>query len=169
MKESDIRYFMTQALGEAHHAESLGEVPVGAVIVYQGKIIARGYNRRETDQSPLAHAECLAMMQAAQVLDSWRLADCQLFVTLEPCPMCAGAIVQARIPEVYIAAKDPKAGAAGSIYQLLQDDRLNHQARVITGCLEEASRYLLQRFFKNLRQEKKERRRRCGSDDAKVS
>jgi len=138
---------MQAAIAEARSAFEAGEVPIGAVIVHDDRIIAAAGNQRESLNDPTAHAEMIAITQAAQALGSWRLLDCTLYVTLEPCPMCAGAIVQARIPQVYYGAADPKAGACHTLFQLTGDVRLNHQAVVIGGLLKDESRALLQEFF----------------------
>jgi tRNA(adenine34) deaminase len=139
--------WMQAALAEAQSAFEAGEVPIGAVIVHEDRIIAAAGNQRESLNDPTAHAEMIAITQAAQTLGSWRLLDCTLYVTLEPCPMCAGAIVQARLPRVYYGAADPKAGACHTLFQVTSDVRLNHQAVVISGVLKDESRALLQRFF----------------------
>ncbi|HXY37520.1 MAG TPA: tRNA adenosine(34) deaminase TadA [Planctomycetaceae bacterium] len=139
--------WMQAALAEARSAFEAGEVPIGAVIVHEDRLIAAAGNQRESLNDPTAHAEMIAITQAAQALGSWRLLDCTLYVTLEPCPMCAGAIVQARLPRVYYAAADPKAGACDTLFQLTSDIRLNHQAVVIGGLLKDESRALLQEFF----------------------
>ncbi|RPF51171.1 tRNA adenosine(34) deaminase TadA [Aquisalibacillus elongatus] len=144
--------FMNEAILEAKKAEEMNEVPIGAVIVLNGEIIARGFNQRETSQKSDSHAEMLAIQEANQVVGSWRLEDCTLYVTLEPCPMCAGAIVQSRIPEVVYGASDPKAGCAGTLLNLLDESRFNHQASVIRGVLEDQCAKLLKDFFKRLRQ-----------------
>ncbi|MFV9511862.1 tRNA adenosine(34) deaminase TadA [Tepidibacillus sp. LV47] len=151
---TEIEKYMQEALLEAKKAEALGEVPIGAVIVKDGKIIARGHNLRETKKDPTAHAEMIAIQQASQVLGGWRLHRCTLYVTLEPCQMCAGAIIQARIDHVVYGAKDPKAGCAGTLCNLLEDPRFNHQATVTSGVLEEEASLLLKKFFRNLRQSK---------------
>ena len=140
-------HYMQMALSEAREAFAVGEVPVGAVVVHEGRVIGRAHNQREMLRDPTAHAEMIALTQAAGALGSWRLTDCTLYVTLEPCPMCAGAIVQARIAEVVFGATDPKAGACGTLYQIASDARLNHQARVVTGVLSEACSAVLQEFF----------------------
>jgi tRNA(adenine34) deaminase len=145
-------YFMQLALQEAEYAMAENEVPVGAVIVYEGRIIAAAHNQREQLRDPTAHAEMIAITQAAALRGSWRLDGCTLFVTLEPCAMCAGAIVQARIPEVVYGAADPKAGAVQTLYQLLDDPRLNHRAAVVSGVLAEACGQILTRFFQQQRQ-----------------
>lgn len=139
--------WMQAALAEAQSAFEAGEVPIGAVIVHEDRLIAAAGNQRETLNDPTAHAEMIAITQAAQTLGSWRLLDCTLYVTLEPCPMCAGAIVQARVPRVYYGAADAKAGACDTLFQLTSDVRLNHQAIVIGGLLKDESRALLQEFF----------------------
>ncbi len=148
--------YMRKALGQARKAAALGEVPIGCVIVYEGKIIGRGYNRRNTDKNTLAHAEITAIRKASKVMGDWRLEDCTLYVTLEPCQMCAGAIVQARIPQVIIGCMNPKAGCAGSLYNLLEDERFNHQVQVERGVLEEDCSKVLKDFFAQLRIRNKE-------------
>ena len=142
---------MKEAIRQAKKAWKIEEVPIGCVIVYQGKIIGRGYNRRTTDKNPLAHAEISAIKKASKVMGDWRLEDCTLYVTLEPCQMCAGAIVQARIPEVMIGCMNPKAGCAGSIYNLLQEPAFNHQVSLFKGVLEEECSQMLKDFFRSLR------------------
>lgn len=153
--EDDVTY-MREALKQARRAYRLGETPIGCVIVYDGQIIARGYNRRNTEKSPLAHAELIAIRRAAKKLGDWRLEGCTLYVTLEPCPMCAGAIVQARVTNCVIGAMNPKAGCAGSIMDLLEEPRFNHQVHVTKGVLEEESSRLMKNFFRDLRRRKKE-------------
>jgi tRNA(adenine34) deaminase len=143
--------YMNMALEQARVAFSSDEVPVGAVIVRHEKIIAAAHNQREMLKDPTAHAEMIAITQAAEGLGNWRLQDCTLYVTLEPCPMCAGAIVQARIPTVVFGATDPKAGAAESLYKLLGDARLNHQSEVISGVEAERCGRLLTDFFQQKR------------------
>ena len=138
---------MRQAFDQARQAFEEGEVPVGAVIVHQGQIIAAAHNQREMLRDPTAHAEMIAITQAAEALNSWRLLDCTLYVTLEPCPMCAGAIVQARLPAVIYGTTDPKAGATHTLYQITSDPRLNHQATVLGGVLREECKAILQEFF----------------------
>ena len=140
-------WFMHAALAQARAAFEQDEVPVGAVIVHQGRVIAEAYNQREALRDPTAHAEMIAITQAAEALGSWRLLDCTLYVTLEPCPMCAGAIVQARIPTVIYGTTDLKAGACHTLYQITTDARLNHQAVVLGGVLQEECRAILQEFF----------------------
>ena len=149
--QKEDRRFMRQALTQAKKAAAIGEVPIGCVIVHEGKVIARGYNRRNTDKTVLGHAEILAMKKASKVIGDWRLEECTMYVTLEPCMMCAGAAVQARIPRVVIGAMNRKAGCAGSIYNLLQEPRFNHRAEVVYGVLEEESSAMLSGFFKQLR------------------
>ena len=139
--------WMRQALQRAERAYQEQEVPVGAVIVHQDRIIGEGYNQRETLHDPTAHAEMIAITQAAQSLGSWRLLDCTLYVTLEPCPMCAGAIVQARLPVVIYGTADPKAGACHSLFQITSDARLNHRAAVLGGVLQQECAELLKQFF----------------------
>ena len=142
---------MKNALDQAIIAFDEGEVPVGAVIVYQERVIAEGRNQRETLNDPTAHAEMIAITQAAEVLQSWRLLDCTLYVTLEPCPMCAGAIVQARIPRVIYGTTDPKAGACHTLFSLTSDIRLNHQSAVMGGVMAEDCKAILQEFFRQQR------------------
>lgn len=147
--------YMRVAIKEAHQAQMLGEVPIGAVIVHNGQIIASGHNMRERFQDVTYHAEMLAIMEACTALNSWRLEDCDLYVTLEPCIMCSGAIVNARIKNVYYGAKDPKAGAVDSLYHLLGDQRLNHQVHVESGILGEECSQMLKDFFRAVRKKKK--------------
>jgi tRNA(adenine34) deaminase len=139
--------FMQLALAEAQQAMRENEAPIGAVIVHQGRVVAAAHNQREQLRDPTAHAEMIAITQAAESLQSWRLEDCALYVTLEPCPMCAGAIVQARIPTVVYAAADPKAGAVRSLYQLLSDPRLNHRCEIVAGVLAGPCGEILTQFF----------------------
>jgi tRNA(adenine34) deaminase len=139
--------WMRAALRLAQQAFAEGEVPIGAVVVHEGQIIGEGYNQRESLKDPTAHAEMIAITQAAQTLDSWRLLDCTIYATLEPCPMCAGAIVLARIPTVIYGTPDPKAGACHSLFQITTDSRLNHRALVFSGVLQDECRRLLQEFF----------------------
>lgn len=143
--------FMQEALAEAARAAALGDIPVGAVVVWEGRIIARGRNRREGDRDPTAHAEMIALRQAARHLGGWRLPGCCLYVTLEPCAMCAGAAVQARLPRLVYGARDPKAGAGGSLVDLLRDDRFHHVVDVTGGICEAESSALLREFFESLR------------------
>ena len=151
--------FMRAAIKQAQKAYEKSEVPIGCVIVHDGKIIARGYNRRNTDRSTLAHAEITAIRKAAKKLCDWRLEDCTLYVTLEPCPMCAGAIVQARITECVIGCMNPKAGCAGSVTNLLEMDGFNHKVIVRRGILEEECSSMLKTFFRELRVRDAERKR----------
>lgn len=143
--------FMNAAIEEARKAEALLEVPIGAVVVWKDSIIGRGHNLRETTRDPLAHAELIAIKQASEHLEAWRLLDCKLYVTLEPCPMCAGAIVQSRIPQVIYGTTDPKAGCAGTLMNLLQEERFNHRVEVISGVLQEECSSMLTQFFRRLR------------------
>lgn len=149
--EPQINRFMKIAIAEATRAYDSGEVPVGAVIVNNGKIIGKGFNQREQLNDPTAHAEIIAMTSAANYLNDWRLTNCQLFVTKEPCVMCSGAIVNARIPFVYFGAKDINAGCCGSIYQLCREPRFNHQSVIVGGILERECKQLLSDFFKQKR------------------
>lgn len=149
--------YMKEALKQAKKAYAIGEVPIGCVIVYQDKIIARGYNRRTTDKNTLSHAELNAIRKASKKLGDWRLDDCEMYITLEPCQMCAGAIVQARIKKVYIGCMNPKAGCAGSILNLLQVRQFNHQVDMETGILEEECSSIIKQFFKELREQKQQR------------
>ncbi len=153
MTEHEV--YMKEALKQARKAKKIGEVPIGCVIVYQGKIIARGYNRRTTDKNTLSHAELNAIRKASRVMGDWRLEDCDMYVTLEPCQMCSGAIVQARMRKVYIGCMNPKAGCAGSVLNLLQVERFNHQVEFESGILGEECSMLLTEFFKELRQSRK--------------
>ena len=147
--------YMKEAIRQAHKAWKLGEVPIGCVIVRDGKIIARGYNRRNTDKNTLAHAELQAIRKASRAAGDWRLEDCTIYVTLEPCQMCAGALVQARIDRVVIGCMNPKAGCAGSVLNLLQMTGFNHQVDVERGVLEEECSQLLKQFFRELRERNK--------------
>lgn len=148
---TDQEKYMKEALRQAKKAYALGEVPIGCVIVHEGKIIGRGYNRRNTDKNTLAHAEITAINKASRKLGDWRLEGCTLYVTLEPCQMCAGAIVQARIDEVVMACMNPKAGCGGSILNILEMPEFNHQVKVTRGILEEECSHMLTQFFKELR------------------
>lgn len=148
---TDDEKYMKEALKEAKKAYRIGEVPIGCVIVYEGKIIGRGYNRRNTDKSTLSHAEITAIRKASKIVGDWRLEGCTLYVTLEPCQMCAGAIIQARIDRVVMASMNPKAGCGGSLLNILENDMFNHQAEVTRGVLDEECSELLTRFFKELR------------------
>ncbi len=147
--------FMKQAVKQAKKAYDKLETPIGCVIVHEDKIIARGYNKRNMKKNTLAHAEILAINKASKVLGDWRLEDCTMYVTLEPCPMCAGAIVQARIPRMVIGSMNPKAGCAGSVLNLLQQDGLNHQVEITKGVLAEECSGLMTSFFRELRKKKK--------------
>jgi tRNA(adenine34) deaminase len=149
-REEDYRW-MKAAIEEAEKAEALGEVPIGAVIVKNGEIIGRGYNLRETTLDPTAHAEMIAIREASKHLEAWRLLDCTLYVTLEPCPMCAGALVQSRIRKVVYGTTDPKAGCAGTLMNLLQEPRFNHETELVGGLLQPECADLLTRFFRRLR------------------
>ena len=151
MKMTQDEKYMKAAIREAKKAYALDEVPIGCVIVQDGTIIARGYNRRNTEGNTLAHAELTAIKKASKKTGDWRLEDCTMYVTLEPCPMCAGAIVQARIPRVVIGCMNPKAGCAGSIYNLLQEPAFNHQVSLFKGVLEEECSQMLKDFFRSLR------------------
>lgn len=154
-KLTEDERFMKEAIRQARKAYAIGEVPIGCVIVYEGKVIARGYNRRTIDKNTLAHAELLAIRKASRKLDDWRLEGCTLYVTLEPCQMCSGAIIQARIPKVVVGCMNPKAGCAGSILNLLDVPQFNHQAELVTGVLEEECSQMMKEFFKELREKKK--------------
>lgn len=147
----DDDYFMSEALKEARKAFELDEVPIGAVIVHNNEIIARGYNRRNTDKNPLMHAEIIAINEAAKVIGDWRIEDCTIYVTVEPCPMCSGAIVQARIPNVVYGAPNPKAGCGGSVINLLQMEKLNHRCSVKSGVLKDECRTIMKEFFSRFR------------------
>ena len=153
-REEDTR-FMKEAIKQAKKAENLGEVPIGCVLVQGGKVIARGYNRRNTDKTTLAHAEVTAIRKASRILGDWRLEGCTLYVTLEPCPMCAGAIVQARIPRVVAGCMNPKAGCAGSVLNVLNTPGFNHKVNFENGVLLEECSSLLRDFFGELRQKGK--------------
>lgn len=144
-------YYMQLALAEAKAAYEEQEVPVGAVIVRNGAVIASAHNQREMLHDPTAHAEMIAITQAAEAMGDWRLQDCILYVTLEPCPMCAGAIVQSRLPCIVYGTTDPKAGACHSLFQITQDDRLNHKSEVVGGVLAEQCQAILQEFFREQR------------------
>lgn len=155
-----IHSFMRAAIQESLLARTIDEVPIGAVVVYQGKIIGRGHNMREKFQDVTYHAEMLAIMEACQYLHSWRLEDCDLYVTLEPCIMCSGAIINSRIRTVYYGAHDPKAGAVDSLYHLLNDQRLNHQVNVVAGVNQAECSQMLKKFFKEIRQRRKKARKK---------
>ncbi len=147
--------YMKAAMKQAQKAYTLGEVPIGCVIVHEGKIIGRGYNRRNTDKNTLAHAEITAINKASKKIGDWRLEECTLYVTLEPCQMCAGAIVQARITEVVMGCMNPKAGCGGSILNILEMPQFNHQAKVIRGILQDDCSKMLKTFFSELRERNK--------------
>jgi tRNA(adenine34) deaminase len=146
---------MKRALALARKAESIGEVPIGAILVRDGEIVGRGFNRRESHNDPTAHAETIAIRQASRKLDAWRLTGTTLYVTLEPCPMCMGAIILARIERLVFGCFDPKGGAAGSLYNLADDSRFNHRVKLTTGIMEKECSEILSTFFRNLRQKKK--------------
>jgi tRNA(adenine34) deaminase len=152
----DDQSFMRLALREAERAFEADEVPVGAVVVHAGRVIGKGFNQREKLEDPTAHAEMLAITAAAQQLQSWRLEDCTLYVTLEPCPMCAGAIVNARVKRVVFGASDPKAGACGSLMNVVQDARLNHRVELVCGVLAEETGAILKQFFRTRRKAQSE-------------
>ena len=158
MELQEKEFFMREALKEAQKAYDQAEVPIGAVVVLNGEIIGRGHNLREKEQDATLHAEIKAIRQANQHLGSWRLEDCELFVTLEPCPMCSGAMILARMKKVVFGAFDPKAGTAGTFMNLLQDSRFNHQVEVEQGILEDECKEILQQFFKGLRERNKKRK-----------
>lgn len=148
---SDHIHWMKAAIVEAKKAEAIQEVPIGAVVVWNGQIIGRGHNVRETSHDPTAHAEIIAIREASRYLNMWRLLECKLYVTLEPCPMCAGAIVQSRIEQVIYGTPDPKAGCAGTLMNLLQEQRFNHLTEVVPNVLREECSELLTQFFRKLR------------------
>ena len=155
VQKDNTEKYMREAIKQAKKAAAIGEVPIGCVIVRDGTILARGYNRRNIEGSTLAHAEIIAIKKASKKLQDWRLEDCELYVTLEPCPMCAGAIVQARVSEVVIGSMNPKAGCAGSVLNLLQMAQFNHQVEIERGVLEEECSTMLSGFFRELRDKKK--------------
>ncbi|GGE85901.1 tRNA adenosine(34) deaminase TadA [Priestia taiwanensis] len=150
--------YMKVAIEQAREAEAIGEVPIGAVVVHNDEIISKAYNLRERDQRSIAHAELLAIDEACKKLGTWRLEEATLYVTLEPCPMCAGAIVLSRVKRVVYGATDPKGGCAGTLMNLLQEERFNHQAEVVSGVLEEECGAMLTNFFRTLRLNKKKQR-----------
>ena len=154
MQSTDEKY-MKEAIRQAKKAYALGETPIGCVIVYEDKIIGRGYNRRTIDKNTLAHAELIAIKKASKKIGDWRLEGCTMYVTLEPCQMCAGAIVQSRMTKVVVGCMNPKAGCAGSILNLLQMPEFNHQAELTTGVLQEECSQIMKSFFKELREKKK--------------
>lgn len=147
--------YMKEAIKQAKKAYAIGDVPIGCVIVYEDKIIARGYNKRNKNKTTLAHAELLAMAKASKKIGDWRLEGCTMYITLEPCQMCAGAIVQARVSKVVVGSMNPKAGCAGSVLNLLQMKEFNHQVELETGVLEEECSTMLSHFFRELRKKKK--------------
>ena len=148
--------YMNMAIRQAKKAEQIDEVPIGCVIVYNDKVIARGYNRRNIDKNTLSHAELNAIKKASKKLGDWRLDDCEMYITLEPCQMCSGAIVQSRIKKVYIGCMNPKAGCAGSVLNLLQVEKFNHKVIIENGILEEECSNMLKSFFRELREKKRE-------------
>lgn len=154
MINQDEKY-MREAIKQAKKAYALGEVPIGCVIVYEDKIIGRGYNRRTIDKNTLAHAEMMAIKKASKKMDDWRLEDCTMYVTLEPCQMCSGAIVQSRMKKVVIGCMNPKAGCAGSILNLLQMEAFNHQVELEIGVLGEECSAMMKQFFRELREKSK--------------
>jgi tRNA(adenine34) deaminase len=155
LTEEEKLFFMQEAISEANKAKAVEEVPIGAVVVYRGEIIGRGHNLREHSQDATSHAEMFAIRAACKELESWRLEECQLFVTLEPCPMCSGGMILSRIEEVYFGAYDPKGGTAGTLMNLLTDERFNHRAYVEGGILEEDCGHLLTNFYLEIRERKK--------------
>ena len=155
MQKDNTEKYMREAIKQAKKAAAIGEVPIGCVIVHDGQVIGRGYNRRNTDKSTLAHAEITAIKRASKKLGDWRLEDCTMYVTLEPCQMCAGAIVQSRMKKVVIGSMNPKAGCAGSVLNLLQMAQFNHQVEIERGVLEEECSTMLSGFFRELRDKKK--------------
>ena len=159
LTQEEKEYFMKMAIQEAKKAEELFEVPIGAVIVLDGKVIGKGHNLREKTQDATAHAEMIAIRKACQGLENWRLEQAQLFVTLEPCPMCSGAMLLSRIEEVYYGASDPKGGTAGTLMNLLTDQRFNHSTYVESGILEQECGQLLTLFFRELRNKKKKEKK----------
>ncbi|MGI2296882.1 tRNA adenosine(34) deaminase TadA [Paenibacillus sp. GXUN7292] len=154
IRTHEDQHWMQAAIAEARLAEQLGEVPIGAVIVREGQIIGRGHNLRESKHDPTAHAELEAIRDACEQLGAWRLLDCTLYVTLEPCPMCAGAIVQSRLKRVVYGTDDPKAGCAGTLMNLLQEPRFNHETELTSGVLQPECAQLLTQFFRQLRKSK---------------
>ena len=166
MQSIDEKY-MKEAVRQAKKAYGIGEVPIGCVIVYEDKIIGRGYNRRTVDKNTLAHAELIAIRKACKKIGDWRLEGCTMYVTLEPCQMCSGAIVQSRIPRVVIVCMNPKAGCAGSILNLLQVEEFNHQTELTKGVLEEECSQMMKAFFKELRESKKEKKEKQDNQDKK--
>ncbi|MCR5104221.1 MAG: tRNA adenosine(34) deaminase TadA [Eubacterium sp.] len=159
MRLTEDEKYMRQAIRLARKAADNGDVPIGCIIVYEGKVIARGYNRRNKDKQSLAHAELMAIKKASKYMGDWRLEGCRMYVTLEPCQMCAGAIVQSRIPEVVIGCMNPKAGSAGSIINILDHPGFNHQVKITKGILEQECSEMLKNFFKDLRKQLAEQKR----------
>ncbi|GMK47673.1 MULTISPECIES: tRNA adenosine(34) deaminase TadA [Paenibacillus] len=155
IREQEDQAWMQLAIEEAKKAEQIGEVPIGAILVKNGEVVGRGYNLRETNHDPTAHAEMVAIREACERLGAWRLLDCTLYVTLEPCPMCAGAIVQSRVKRVVYGTGDPKAGCAGTLMNLLQEPRFNHETELTSGILQQECAELLTNFFRNLRNKRK--------------
>ena len=153
-KRREDEAFMREAMRQAQKAAALGDVPIGCVIVFRGTIIARGYNRRNADKSVLSHAEIISIKKACKKIGDWRLEDCTMYVTLEPCPMCAGAIVQARIPRVVIGSRNPKAGCAGSVLDLFHEKGFNHQVELEEGVLQEDCTDMLEEFFREQQKKK---------------
>lgn len=162
MKQTEDERYMRLALAQAKKAYKLGEVPIGCVIVYEGRIIGRGYNRRNTDKNTLCHAELAAIRKASRIMGDWRLEGCTMYVTLEPCQMCAGACVQARIDRVVIGCMSPKSGCAGSVINLLQMDEFNHKVEITEGVLEEECSSILTDFFEQLRIRNRQEREQNG-------
>ena len=164
--------YMREALKQARKASRLGEVPIGCVIVYEDTIIARGYNRRNTDKNTLSHAEITAISRASKKMGDWRLERCTIYITLEPCQMCSGAIIQSRITRVVMGCMNPKAGCGGSVLNLLEMPQFNHQAQVTRGVLEEECSQMLKNFFKELRvrvkEEKAQKKQLCAQSDAET-
>ncbi|RZS94043.1 tRNA adenosine(34) deaminase TadA [Cuneatibacter caecimuris] len=164
--------YMREALKQARKASRLGEVPIGCVIVYEDTIIARGYNRRNTDKNTLSHAEITAISRASKKMGDWRLERCTIYITLEPCQMCSGAIIQSRITRVVMGCMNPKAGCGGSVLNLLEMPQFNHQAQVTRGVLEEECSQMLKNFFKELRvrvkEEKAQKKKLCAQSDAET-
>ena len=169
LRMTDDERYMKEAMKQARKAYALGEVPIGCVIVHEGKIIGRGYNRRNTDKNTLAHAEITAINRASKVIGDWRLEECTLYVTLEPCQMCAGAIVQARIPKVVMACMNPKAGCAGSILNILDMPQFNHQVEAVRGVLEDECSRMLKDFFIELRARNKMEKEARKKDDGRTT
>jgi tRNA(adenine34) deaminase len=155
LTEEQIQLYMDEAIKEAEFAKAIDEVPIGAVVVHDGEIIGRGHNLREHSQDSTTHAEVLAITEACANLKSWRLWDCQLFVTIEPCLMCSGTIINSQLPEVFFGARDPKAGAVRSLYTVLEDERLNHQVEVHEDIKADVAATLMKTFFKEIRQRRK--------------